>query len=130
MIIDASALLAILFDEPEATAILEKIAQSRFRYVGAPTWVELAIVAKSRRGPEILHQLDRLKDSLNLTLLDFTAAHAEIAKSAYLNFGKGQGHAAQLNFGDCLCYAFAKFEAMPLLFKGDDFTHTDVECAI
>jgi ribonuclease VapC len=127
MIIDSSALLSILFDKEVAIALLKKIAESKFRYVGAPTWVELAIVAKSRLGPEVLLHLDRLKDSLNLTILNFTAAHAEAAKSAYLNFGKGQGHVAQLNFGVCLCYAFAKIEAMPLLFKGEDFRHTDVE---
>jgi ribonuclease VapC len=127
MVIDSSALLAILFDEPEASKFLAKISDSRLRYVGAPTLVELTIVAQSRRGPDVLPILDQFLRGLNLTVVDFTAVHVEAAKAAFSEYGKGQQHQAQLNFGDCLCYAIAKVEAMPLLFKGEDFALTDVE---
>ncbi len=129
MFIDSSAVIAILFGEPEARIFFEAIVKSRMRFIGAPTLLETTIVAKSSKGLNVLPRLDLLLEQLEVKTLDFSASHVEVAKFAFLKFGKGQGHPAQLNFGDCMSYAAAKVEAMPLLFKGDDFRHTDVESA-
>jgi ribonuclease VapC len=130
MIIDSSAIIAILFGEPEAKMFFEVIEQSDYRLMGAPTLLEAAIVAKSKKGPDVLPRLDLLLDQLEVKTLSFSAEHAKIAKQAFLKYGKGQGHSAQLNFGDCMCYAMSKVEALPLLFKGNDFMKTDVKRVI
>ena len=130
MIIDSSAVLAILFDEPEAELFFGKIEQSDHRYIGTPTLLEAIIVAKSKRGIRVLSRLDILLEQLEIKTVDFCAGHAEVAKQAFLKYGKGQGHPAQLNYGDCMSYAVSKVEGLPLLFKGEDFRLTDVECAI
>lgn len=130
MVVDSSAVIAILFGEPESKLFFETILKSSLRFIGAPTLLEAAIVAKTSKGTNVLPRLDLLMQELNIVVLDFTAAHTDLAKHAFLKYGKGQGHPAKLNFGDCMSYAVSKMEAMPLLFKGDDFRHTDVECAV
>jgi ribonuclease VapC len=130
MVIDSSAIIAILFDEPEAKKFFDAIAQSANRFVGAPSLLEAIIVAKSHKGSVVLPQLYRLLEQLSVKTLDFGADHAKAATQAFLKYGKGQGHPAQLNFGDCMAYAVSKLEGMPLLFKGDDFSLTDVERVI
>jgi ribonuclease VapC len=130
MIVDSSALIAILFNEQDAKKFFDAIAASPICLVGAPTVFETSLVLFSKEGPEAIFDLDELMDRLNIKIVDFTYAHVRAARSALMKFGKGQGHPAQLNFGDCMSYAMAKIENMPLLFKGDDFRKTDIECAI
>jgi ribonuclease VapC len=130
MVIDSSAIMAILLGEPEAKSFFYHIAAARFRCMTAPMLLEAMIVAKSSKGTGVLPRLELLLDQLDITVLDFTSEHANVAKLAFVQFGKGQGSPARLNFGDCMSYASAKVEAMPLLFKGNDFRFTDVECAL
>ncbi len=130
MVIDSSAIIAILLNEPESKLFFEAILQKRVRFIGAPTLVETTIVARANKGIDVLPRLDQLVKDLEIGVLDFGSDHAHAAKLAFIKYGKGQGHPAQLNFGDCMSYAVSKVEAMPLLFKGGDFRLTDVECAI
>ncbi len=130
MIVDSSVLIAILFNEESAKQYFEAIDQSKVALIAAPTLLETTIVAVSAKGPSVLQRLDALLSELKIKTLDFGKAHAEEARIAFLKYGKGQGHPAQLNFGDCISYAASKVEMMPLLFKGDDFRKTDVDCAI
>ena len=98
--------------------------------VSAGTYVELGVVVDGRRNAALTRRLDELLEEAAVVIESVTPAQARIAREAYRDFGKGSGHPAQLNFGDCLAYALAKDKAEPLLFKGDDFHHTDVRRAI
>ncbi len=130
MIIDSSAILSIYFQEPDAATFAQKIATSSDKCIAAPTLVETCIAAVSRNGDTAVRGINAQIQSANIQVVPFDAYAAEIAISAFLKYGKGRGHKAQLNFGDCISYAMSKTEAMPLLFKGNDFIHTDVERAI
>ena len=131
MIVDASALLAVMFEEAGgdhySVAMLEA-GQSR---IPAPTYVE-ATLAFRRLGTGQVTQdrFERTMVRLGLVIASFDAPHAEAARTAVLRYGKGSGHRAQLNFCDCLVYGFAKVEGEPLLFKGDDFSKTDIVSAL
>ena len=128
MVIDTSALIAILEDEPEASQFSEAIAQARLRLLSAVSLVETSIVIENRRGAAGKHALDVLLEKAEIEIMNVTAEQAEIARQAYRTYGKGQGHPAQLNFGDCFAYALAKILEQPLLFKGEDFNKTDIYC--
>ena len=130
MVIDSSAIIAILFAEDEAELFFDAIERSDHRFIGAPTLLEATIVAKTNKGIEVLSRLDLIMKQLEIKIIDFGADHTEVARQAFLKFGKGQGHPAQLNFGDCMSYAMSKVEGLPLLFKGGDFSKTDVERVI
>ena len=130
MIIDTSAIIAILLDEPESRLFFETLSQRSIRFIAAPTLVEATIVAKTTKGMDVLPRLEQLMRDLEIKVLAFGSDHAHAAKLALIKYGKGQGQPAKLNFGDCMSYAASKVEAMPLLFKGGDFRLTDVECAI
>ena len=125
MILDTSALLAILQDEPERRAFNEAIEAAERRAVSAATLVETSIVIESRYGAEGLRDLDALISTAAIELIPVDAEQAELARSAFSRFGKGR-HPAGLNFGDCFAYALAKAVAEPLLYKGDDFAQTDI----
>jgi ribonuclease VapC len=125
MVIDTSALLAILQDEPERRAFNEAIEAAERRALSAATFVETSIVIESRYGADGLRDLDALISTAGIELVPVDAEQAEIARSAFSRFGKGR-HAAGLNFGDCFAYALAKVSAEPLLCKGTDFAQTDV----
>ena len=125
MIVDASALVAILTQEPERKSFLKALAREPAR-VSAATYLETGIVVDRRRDPVISRQLDDLMNEADLTIEPFTPEQAQLARAAYRDFGKGSGHPAGLNFGDCFSYALAKDCGESLLFKGDDFIHTDV----
>ncbi len=129
MIIDASALIAILQDEQETPGLLRAISRAPRRGLSAASYLESAIVADGRQDPVISRQLDLLLDKLDVAIEPVTAEQALIARQAYRDFGKHSGHPARLNFGDCFAYALAKTRDEDLLFKGDDFTHTDVRPA-
>jgi ribonuclease VapC len=126
MIVDTSAIVAILRDEPEATSCAEAIASAKNRRVSAVNYVEAAAVIDGSRNPIASRRFDDLFREAGLRVEPVTEAQARIAREAYRDFGKGSGHAAALNFGDCFAYALAKAMGEPILFKGNDFRHTDL----
>lgn len=128
MIVDSSVIIAILRDEPDAPAIAEALQQAPIRRLSAVTYVESAVVADKDRNPVLSRRLDDLIRGAQMEIEPVTVRQAEIARQAYRDFGKGR-HKAGLNFGDCFAYALAKEMDEPLLFKGDDFSRTDVEVA-
>ncbi|TGX55575.1 type II toxin-antitoxin system VapC family toxin [Sphingomonas gei] len=128
MIVDTSAILAIVLEEPERDMMLRRILEARERRISAGTWMELATVI-TRRHPEKAHLIETLLWSIRLTISDVTPEQARLGRDGYRAYGRGTGHPARLNFGDCFAYALAKATGEPLLFKGDDFVHTDVTAA-
>jgi ribonuclease VapC len=124
MIIDTSALLAILQDEPERRMFNEAMEMADSRRVSAATFVEVSIVIESRFGAEGLRALDRFLERGDIEVMPVDVEQARYAREAFMRFGKGR-HPAGLNFGDCFSYALAKVLSEPLLFKGDDFALTD-----
>ena len=128
MIIDSSAICAILFGEPDTKRYEDAIAEADVRRMSAGNLLEAAIVVESRTGPLGGDQLDALIERAGIEVVPISAEQATIARRAWRRFGKGR-HAAGLNLGDCLAYALAESTREPLLFKGDDFTRTDIEAA-
>ncbi|MBL8689840.1 MAG: type II toxin-antitoxin system VapC family toxin [Rhodospirillaceae bacterium] len=130
MIIDASALIAILRDENDGTVFADAIVAASVRRISAATYVEVAIVIDRSREPVSSRRVDELIASGKIIIEPVTESQARIARDAYRDFGKGSGHPAALNFGDCFAYALAKEMREPLLFKGNDFTRTDIKPAL
>ena len=130
MIVDTSALIAILRDEPEAPACAKAIEDASRRRMSAANFVEAAIVIDASRDPVASRRFEDLVREAQLVVEPVTEAQAWIAREAYRDFGKGSGHPAWLNFGDCFAYALARATGEPLLFKGDDFAHTDIAPAL
>jgi|SRR6185312_5688731 ribonuclease VapC len=129
MILDTSALIVILRFEPEAhefAEIIEAAGQSR---ISAVSYVEAAAVIDGSKDPIASRRFDELIEEADIAIEPVSEAQARIARQAYRDFGKTSGHPAKLNFGDCFSYALAKFKGEPLLFKGRDFSHTDVKPA-
>lgn len=126
MIVDTSALIAILRDEPDAETFAFALAAARAPRISAANYLETAIVIDASRDPIASRHVDDLFTKARLVIEPVTAEQAAIARSAYRDFGKGSGHPAQLNFGDCFAYALAKSAGEPLLFKGEDFSQTDL----
>lgn len=129
MIVDTSALVAILRAEQDAESFALALAADRAPRMSVANYVETTIVIDSARDPVASRQVDKLVARAGLTLEPVTAEQARVARAAYRDFGRGSGHPAKLNFGDCFAYALARCADEPLLFKGDDFGHTDVEPA-
>ncbi|HJN44929.1 MAG: VapC toxin family PIN domain ribonuclease [Acidobacteria bacterium] len=129
MVIDASALLAILFGEPERDEFARAVAAAGVRLVGAVNAFEAAAAVAARKGPEGSRELDLLFHGAGIEVVSFTEAQLRLAREAYNHFGKGR-HPAGLNLGDCCAYALARHAGEPLLFKGDDFPQTDVSAAV
>src|SRR5476649_1842747 len=130
MIIDASAIIAILRDEPEAALFARAIANVTNRRVSAVNFVEAAVVIDGSRDPIATRRFDDFIAEANFSIEPVTEAQAHIARNAYRDFGRGSGHPAKLNFGDCFSYALAKAFGEPLLFKGGDLAHTDIVVAV
>lgn len=130
MIIDTSALMAILRRETDARVFSEAMELASRRRVSAGTYIEAAIVVDSNRDPVLSRRLDDLISDAEITIEPVTPSQALLARAAYRDFGKGSGHQAQLNYGDCFAYALAKELQEPLLFKGANFVHTDVKSAL
>jgi ribonuclease VapC len=128
VIIDTSAIIAILRDEPDASAFAGAIARASKRRVSAMNYVEGAAVIDASRDPIASRRFDDLFREAELLIEAVTEPQARIAREAYRDFGKGR-HRAGLNLGDCFAYALAKVTREPLLFKGEDFSRTDVEPA-
>lgn len=123
MIVDTSALIAILRDEPEARAFAIAIAEAARRSISAANYLEAAIVIDGSRDPIAGRRFDDLLREAEIVIQPVTEEQARVAREAYRDFGRGSGHPARLNFGDCFAYALAKSKAEPLLYKGDDFLH-------
>ncbi|MDR7420649.1 MAG: type II toxin-antitoxin system VapC family toxin [Armatimonadota bacterium] len=130
MILDTSALLAILRDEPDAMIYAQAIARAGVRRISAATFVETGAVIDGSRSPIASRRFDDFLAAAGIVIEPVTETQARLAREAYRDFGKGSGHAAKLNFGDCFAYALARTTGEPLLFKGDDFSHTDVTPAL
>ncbi len=126
MVVDTSALLAILQDEPERRRFNEALESADSRLMSVATFVETSIVIESRYGAEGLRDLDLLPERAGLELVPVDVEQARAARAAYSRFGKGR-HKAALNFGDCFSYALARVLGEPLLFKGGDFSQTDLK---
>ena len=130
MIVDTSAVVAVLRNEADADIYSRVIATSPTVRISAGTYVELSVVIDGLDDPVISGALDKYLEESRVVIEPLTAAQAQIARTAYQRFGKGSGHAARLNLGDCFAYALARALGEPLLFKGDDFAMTDIEIVI
>jgi ribonuclease VapC len=128
VIVDSSALIAILKGEPERDQFGKALVANEPCSVSASTALEASLVVFGLVGDEGLRNLDRLLADFRIEIVPFTAAQLQIARNAFRRFGKGR-HPAGLNFGDCFAYALAKERSEPLLFKGEDFAQTDIEAA-
>jgi ribonuclease VapC len=126
MVIDPSAILAIIYAEPEELTFIQLINESEDCLLSAPGYVEASIVVGSKHGKQGIENLNLLIEALSITVISFSVEQGQLASEAFLKFGKGR-HPAKLNMGDCFSYALAKSTNQPLLFKGNDFTHTDID---
>ena len=129
MVIDTSALVAILSDEPERRAFNELIEAATATSISAANLLEARMVLFARAGDNAVSALDAFVLKSGMAVMEVSPRMADIAFDAYRRFGKGTGHTAGLNYGDCFSYALAKHLGAPLLFKGDDFSRTDVRAA-
>jgi ribonuclease VapC len=129
MVVDSSAIIAILRQEPGWERLHDALLGAEAPVISAASVVETSIVVESAAGKAGIDKLDALLDAAAIAIVPFDAAQVALARDGFRRFGKGR-HPAGLNFGDCLCYALARQRGEPLLFKGDDFARTDVEAAL
>lgn len=130
MIIDTSVVVAILHREQDGPAFASAMASAPARRLSAASYVELAAVIDGRRDPVTSGAVDSALRALRIEVVPFTVEQARIARAAYQQFGRGSGHPAMLNMGDCFAYALARDLGEPLLFKGGDFALTDIELIV
>jgi ribonuclease VapC len=130
LIVDTSALVAILKEEPDADLFTRALAIADSALMSAANFVEVAMVIDGRRDAVASHQLDNLITYTRIGIEPVDEAQARVARQAFRDYGKGSGHPAGLNFGDCFSYALASVTGRPLLFKGDGFGHTDIKSAV
>ena len=129
MVVDTSAIIAILLDEPERDAFAEALETSGNRRISTVSLVEASIVIEARFGAAGIRELDLLLNEASVETVAFGQEQALLAREAYRLFGKGH-HRAALNFGDCCTYALASTLGEAILYKGDDFSHTDIASAV
>ena len=129
MIADTSAIVAVLAGEAERERLLTALLEADSIKISAATLVELGIVIDRRRDPRLSRRLDELLAELAVVVVPVDATQASTARAAYREYGKGSGHPAGLNLGDCFSYALASVTREPLLFVGNGFVHTDLERA-
>ena len=130
MIVDSSALVAILREEPEREVLREKLLfAEKAPRMASVNFLETAIVIDAKRDAVTSRRLDDLIEKFGIEIVSVTPEHARIARDAYRDFGRGSGHPAKLNFGDSIAYALARSESEPLLFVGNDFIHTNIDAA-
>lgn len=130
MIVDSSAILAIVKDEPERAAFAAILEGADDVRISAANYFETSILIDSYKSPTLAARFEELMQRAKIAIEPFTEEQARVARQAYRDYGKGSGHRAQLNFGDCFSYALAREKREPILFKGDDFVHTDLRPAI
>ena len=128
MLLDTSALVAVLYGEPEARDFVERIHAADVCRISVANHVELSMVVESQLGPNGMRQADAFLRRAGVVVEPVTVEQGDLARQAFLDFGKG-GHKAGLNFGDCFAYALARATGEALLFKGDDFALTDIRRA-
>jgi ribonuclease VapC len=128
VIVDASVIVAIFKQEPDASELIKRLSSFQNRFISAPNYFEAAIVCESW-GMPAFQEFDATVSALNLQVIPATLPQMEIARNAHRRFGKGRGRPGVLNVGDCFAYALAKDSNAPLLFKGRDFSRTDIESA-
>jgi ribonuclease VapC len=129
VIIDSSALLAVVLAEPDAVQYARAIATSGTRLLPSVTWFEASLRVDAKGDAFAINRFDDFVKDFRIEIVPFTSGHAQEARRARLLYGKPH-HPAQLNFGDCVAYGVAKHEREPLLFKGNDFSQTDIEPAL
>ena len=129
MVVDSSALLAILFGEPEVDAFIEALAAPDRKFMSAVNKLEAMIVVEARKGAADAAALIKLIATAEIEIIPFDSGQAEIAMAAWRQYGRGR-HQAGLNLGDCAAYALASTLNKPLLFKGEDFSKTDIAAAM
>ncbi len=130
MIVDSSAILAILFGESEEADFRMAIEQASIARMSAANWLETSLRVDSRNSPLASHVLDDFMAFAGIEIIPVSFAQAKTARQAFRVYGKGMGHPAKLNFGDCFAYALARETGEPLLYKGNDFRHTDIDAAL
>jgi ribonuclease VapC len=130
MIIDTSVIVSIIKEEPEAVSFSAILESTEVLRISAANYLESSIVIDGKKNPKLSVLVDEILERARVIVEPFTAEQARIARQAYRDYGKGSGHAANLNFGDCFAYALARVKREPLLYKGDDFVHTDILPAI
>lgn len=130
MIVDTSALVAVLRDEVDAERYATALGRAARTRMSAATLVELGIVVRGTGDPVLEAKLEELLQRVAVEIEPFTAEHVAVARQAHRDYGRGTGHPARLNLGDCFSYALARTTGEPLLFKGDDFVHTDLRSAL
>jgi ribonuclease VapC len=129
MIVDTSAVIAIIKNEPEARTFSEAIEAAKVVRISAASYLESNIIVGKYKDPILTARLEEILENPGIQIEPVTAAQAKIAWEAYRDFGKSSGHPSNLNFGDCFSYALAREKREPILFKGDDFVHTDLRSA-
>lgn len=130
MIVDSSVILAILLAESDAQIYTSAIAKTYITRMSAVSYIEVAAKLDNVKDPIASRDLDNLIRGAQIIVEDVTSEQTQIAREAYRDFGRGSGHQAKLNFGDCFSYALAKVYDEPLLFKGNDFSKTDIQSAL
>ena len=130
MIVDSSAMVAVIKREPDWLAISDRMDSADCLRMSAASYLETSIVLDSRRDPLLSARLDDLIEDLEMVIEPVTVAQAKVARQAYRDYGRGSGHPANLNFGDCFTYALARDKREPVLYKGDGLIHTDVRPAL
>ncbi|HEX4319359.1 MAG TPA: type II toxin-antitoxin system VapC family toxin [Acidobacteriaceae bacterium] len=126
MILDTSVFIAIIKEEPEAAGFAGLLEATDELRISAATYLESSIVLDRMKNPKLSARLSEILERAQVIVEPFTAEQAQIARQAYRDYGRGSGHKANLNFGDCFSYALARVKREPLLYKGDDFVHTDI----
>jgi ribonuclease VapC len=129
-VVDTSALICVLSNETNASSYRDALHRADSVVIGIATVFEASCVARNERFPDGPRRLDRLLSALDMDYVAFDEEQMLVARDGYARYGRGSGHPAALNFGDCFSYALAKTRDLPLLFKGDDFIHTDIEPAL
>jgi ribonuclease VapC len=130
MIVDSSAILATIKNEPERPDFAAALERANDARISAANYFETAILIDSYKSPTLAARFEELMERAQIVIEPVTAEQARIARQAYRDYGKGSGHKAQLNFGDCFSYALARNKREPLLYKGEDFIHTDLRAAL
>ena len=130
MILDTSALIAMLTNEEDGDALSRVLDEQQVVRMSAATYVETSVVIDVHRDAALSARLDDMLLDAEIVIEPVTPEQARIARQAYRDYGKGSGHKANLNFGDCFSYALAREKREPILFKGDDFGHTDLRPAV
>jgi ribonuclease VapC len=130
LIVDSSAIVAILKREQDWYIFAKALDEAEYAGLSAATYVEISVVIEKLKNPALSVEIDELIEEFDIAVEALSLEQAKIASRAYHHYGKGSGHPANLNFGDCFSYALAREKREPILFKGDDFVHTDLRAAV